>query len=274
MSIRRVIGCIAVVVVFLGLAAVDAAAAAKKAKASGDKPAPSARPSTDPDGANYRPDDGRAMGGAKREEMIASVEQQLDEQKILGGKKDAEADLFVVGAIDLQNHQATVDYQVLKGLRHAAEWVADFMLGGPKGAIRKWHAYGRAKTEKAAQNLCQKAKADSFEGKLEALKLNKPGKKSSDDAFVVGTAELNLATRNADIRFQVLKGTKTAASFLIDFILSSRSEVQRQWHVFYRAKTEDDATQYVQQLRNWYDTMESQRASIAQIYNAKTTRRC
>jgi hypothetical protein len=30
----------------------------------------------------------------------------------------------------------------------------------------------------------------------------------------------------------------------------------------------------VQQLRNWYDTLETQRQTIAAIYKARSTRRC
>ncbi|MGD0899591.1 MAG: hypothetical protein ABR915_17310 [Thermoguttaceae bacterium] len=122
--------------------------------------------------------------------------------------------------------------------------------------------------------LAKNARARSIEGKLEAFKPTKPGRKSPDDYFVVGTGELFPTTQHADIRFHVVGGTKPTASMLLEFILAGSDKTQRMWHVFDRFRSQADADTFIAQLRNWYDTMEQQRAQMAAIYNAKTTRRC
>ena len=91
---------------------------------------------------------------------------------------------------------------------------------------------------------------------------------------MVGTADLNTATQHADIRFEILHGIKATADFLIDFIFNRSKDHKGEWHVFYRAANEAKATDYRQQMRDWYDNLQSQRAQIAAIYNAKTTARC
>ena len=231
------------------------------------------KPSADPDNTEYRPEGGRSKG-AKREEMVDTVEKQFAALKPAGGGKKEETDFFVAATIDLVDHKATVDYPVVEGLRKASEQIADFVLDAPENGIRRWRAFGRAKTQKAAEGLRKNARSQSIEGQLDAFKLSRAGRKSPEDYFVVGTAELFKATQHADVRFQVLNGTSATASFLLDFILSGDSNTQRQWHVFFRAKTDEDANKYIQQLREWYDSQESQRAQIAQIYHARTTRRC
>ena len=103
---------------------------------------------------------------------------------------------------------------------------------------------------------------------------SKSGKKSLDDYFVVGTADVNSATQHADVRFEILGGVKSAADFLIDFIFNRPKDHKGEWHVFYRAPTEAKAIEYRQQMRDWYDSLQAQRAQIAAIYKAKTTARC
>jgi hypothetical protein len=205
--------------------------------------------------------------------MIASVQKDLDEQKPIGGKK-ADDDYFVIGTINLRNHKAIVDFLIRQGLRPAAEFIADFMLDKPAGTVRQWQAFGRARTTKNAEGLRRKAKAQSIEDRLLAFKLTTNGKKSPDDYFVAGTADLNSATEHADIRFEILEGVKKTNDFLVDFILNRPQSHKGEWHVFFRGKTESEAIAYRQKLRDWYDTMETQRTRIAQIYNAKTTARC
>jgi hypothetical protein len=212
--------------------------------------------------------------GPERDDLLASVEKDLDAQKPVTGKK-ADDDFFVIGTVDLQKHHATVDYLIKKGLHKTAEFVADFMLNKPVAALRQWQAFGRAKTMKNAEGLRKKAKAQGIEDRLLAFKLNTNGKKSPvDDYFVAGTADLDTITEHADIRFEILKGVKKTTDFLLDFILNRPKEHKGDWHVFFRGKTEAEAIAYRQKLRDWYDTMESQRARIAEIYNAKTTARC
>jgi hypothetical protein len=238
------------------------------------KPAKPAKPDSqnDPNSPDYRPE---GTHGPKWNDILQSVKKELGELKLAGGgKKDDVNDYFVLGTIDIQDHKATVEYPIREGLQKAAELMADFMADKPKDAFRKWRGVGRVKNEKAAEGLAKNARAKSIEGQLEAFKPAKPGKKSLDDYFVVGTGELFPATQNADIRFHVVGGTSATASMLLEFILAGSDKTKRMWHVFFRAHTEDEANTYIAQLRNWYDTMEQQRAQMAAIYNAKTTRRC
>jgi hypothetical protein len=121
------------------------------------------------------------------------------------------------------------------------------------------------------------------------------GKKAADDVFVVGTGELRLANRHADVRFQTMRGTSDVASFLIAYILGAPEQTQRQWHVFIRVKNEPEADQFLAELRRQYDadgvppntgsyaslrptmtpySAQSTQSTIASIYGAKTTRRC
>jgi hypothetical protein len=238
------------------------------------KPAKPAKPDSqdDPNSPDYRPE---GTHGPKWNDTLQAVKKELGELKLAGGgKKDDVNDYFVLGTIDIQDHKATVEYPIRQGLQKAAELMADFMTDKPKGAFRKWRGVGRAKAEKAAEGLAKNARAKSIEGQLEAFKPAKPGKKSLDDYFVVGTGELFPATQHADIRFHVVGGTSGTASMLLEFILAGSEKTKRMWHVFFRAHTEEEANNYIAQLRNWYDTMETQRAQMASIYNAKTTRRC
>jgi hypothetical protein len=174
----------------------------------------------------------------------------------------------------LLNHHADVEYVVKQGVQQTADFIADFVLGKAQDEIRIWQVFGRAKNQKAAEVLRKKSKAKSIEDQLAAFKRNTPGKKSPDDYFVVGTADLNNVTENANVRFEILNGVKAAADFLIDFVYTCPKNHQGEWHVFYRAGTEAQATQYRQQMRDWYDSQEEQRAQIAAIYKAKTTARC
>ena len=214
-------------------------------------------------------------GGAQRDSLLTTIKEKLEAAEIKPAhSKKADDDFFVIGTIDLQNHHATVDFLIKQGIQEAADFIADFVLGKEPGMIREWRVFGRAKNVKAAEFLQAKAKSESIEGQLAAFKMSTPGKKSPDDYFVIGTADLNSITQNADIRFEVLQGIKKAADFLIDFIFNSPKGHKGEWHVFFRGHTEAQATDYRQQMRDWYDNMEAERAQLAAIYNAKTTARC
>ena len=226
----------------------------------------------DPSSPNYVPP-GATTSGADRDKTLADIKQTLDTFKPGFGKK-ADDDLFVVGTIDLKNHHAAVDFVIKNGVQQTADFIADFVAGKVKGVVREWRVFGRAKNLKAAEFLRDKAKSQSIEDQLAAFKVTPAGKKSPDDYFVVGTADLNLKTKHADIRFEILDGVKTAADFLIDYIFNQASNHKGEWHVFYRARTKVEAIDYRQQLRNWYDSLEAQRSQIAAMYNAKTTKRC
>ncbi len=256
---------LAVAAVVIGTSVTSSAAGKETAK-----PPAKAASSDDPNSPDYSPPSEK--GGPERDSLLASVKQKLDTFKPGFGKK-ADEDFFVVGTIDLKDHHAVVDFVIKEGVQQTADFVADFVLGKPKGAIREWRVFARAKTEKAAEAQRLKAKSQSIEDQLAAFKLSTPGKKSADDYFVIGTADMNKVTLHADIRFEILNGVKSAADFLIDFIFNRSKDHKGEWHVFYRAHTEAQAIDYRQQMRDWYDSMEAQRAEIAAIYNAQSTTR-
>jgi hypothetical protein len=160
----------------------------------------------------------------------------------------------------------------MQGENATAAKLADFLLAQPKG-VREWRMIGRVKTQAAAEKLLAAARAKSIEAQLAAFPVTpKREKKSPEDAYVVGTAEIT--GYHADVRFQVVLGTKPSADFLIEYTMTGEKGSKRMWHVFTRAKTEAEATRYVEQLRRDYDMLDSQRQAVAQAYNVRTTRRC
>ena len=225
----------------------------------------------DPYSPGYGLPDHQRRGGPAGDELLTSIKSKLAALKPAHGKV-ADDDFFVVGTIDLENHHATVEYVIKQGLRQTAEFIADFVQGEKPGTVRHWRAFGRAPNPKAAEAIRTKAKAESIEGRLTAFPSS--GKKSPDDYFVVGTADMNSRTLHADIRFEVLNGVKVTADFLTDFIYKRTRGHEGEWHVFFRGRTEAQVTAYRQRLRDAYDSLETQRAQLASIYHAKSTARC
>ena len=275
MTWLRRLGCVEIwlaVAVFVIGTAVSTSATGQ---ALDNPPAKKHARSSDPNSSDYSPPSTEHRGGAQRDKLVAEIKEKLDAAEIRPPhSKKADDDFFVIGTIDLQDHHAIVDFVIKQGIQPAVDFVAEFVLGKERGMVREWRVFGRAKYAKAAEFLQTKAKADSIEGQLAAFKMSTPGKKSPDDYFVVGTADLNKSTLNANIRFEVLKGIKATADFLIDFIFNSPKNHKGEWHVFFRGRTEAQATDYRQQMRDWYDSMEAERAQLAAIYNARTTVRC
>lgn len=98
-------------------------------------------------------------------------------------------------------------------------------------------------------------------------------KKDANDFFVLGIAEMNLVTREADVQFQSVQGQKEAAEFVADYMLNSPEGSLRQWHVFARAKDSSQADEILQQTRSQFDQQREYRERISAMYNAKTVRR-
>jgi hypothetical protein len=229
----------------------------------------------DPSSPDYRVPAKQRTGGAARDKLLAAVKEQLDAFTPKPPRtKKADEDFYVVGTIDLQNHHAIVDFVIEEGVQQTANFIADFVLGKEFGEIREWRVFARAKTLKVAEVLRTKAKSESIEDQLTAFKLTTSGKKSPDDCFVIGTADLDLATLHANIRFEILSGIKNAADFIIDFTFNLPKNHKGEWHVFYRARTEAKASEFRQAMRDSYDSLVAQRNQIAAIYKAKTTARC
>ena len=102
-----------------------------------------------------------------------------------------------------------------------------------------------------------------------------PGKKkSADDYWIVGTAELRLADRHADVRFDSRTKQKEIAEFLADYVLDAPDQTLRQWHVFSRFKTSAEADQALAELRQQYDAVSAYREQLAKIYRASSMTRC
>ena len=217
---------------------------------------------------------GPGLSPADRARLIQSIEEQLAQMPCKDRTQKSPADRFVFTAIEAQGMRASVDYRVVQGLKETAEAVADFLLGTPAEAVRDWEALARVKTASAARKQIELAKTQSIEGRLERFPLTGRGRKAPDDVFVVGTAELRLSDRHADIRFQAMRGTGEVAGFLIAYTVGAPEQTQRLWHVFLRTKSDGDAEQFLTGLRRQYDAAETYRSSIATIYRAKTTRRC
>ena len=193
--------------ILLAVAVVAIEATASEGLAGESRPAGRAS-SEDPNSPDYRLPRAKRTAGPERDKLIASVKQTLDTFRPAYGKKES-GDYFVVGTIDLKNRHAIVDFVIEAGVQETAEFIADFVLGKTLGEIHEWRVFSRAKNAKAAEVLRGKAKAQSIEDQLLAFKLDTRGKKSTDNYFVVGTADLNSSTQHADIRFEVLCGVRT-----------------------------------------------------------------
>jgi len=120
----------------------------------------------------------------------------------------------------------------------------------------------------------RKKMADKLERKLGRLKPQGTSKKGTDDYYLLGTADVNLRNRHADVRFGVKQGQRAVAEFLADYILSQPQGTLRQWHVFYRLKDSTQAQQALLLTRGQYDRMTAYRQQIRKIYKAKASRRC
>jgi hypothetical protein len=147
----------------------------------------------------------RNLTEADRARLLQSIEEQLAQMACKDRSRKSPTDFFVVSMIDAQGQRASVDYRVIQGLKETAAAVADFLAGAAAGSVRDWEPLARVKSEKAGQRQIELAKAQSIEGRLERFPLSGRGKKSPDDVFVVGTAELRLSDRHADVRFQAVR---------------------------------------------------------------------
>jgi hypothetical protein len=109
-------------------------------------------------------------------------------------------------------------------------------------------------------------------GRMAPMGPNK--KRDLSDYWVVGIGELDRVSRNADVRFGAMQEQKPIAEYLADYILTQPPQAERMWHVFARFKGPGEAERFLQDLRAQYDAFQEYRATIARIYNARSTRRC
>jgi hypothetical protein len=120
----------------------------------------------------------------------------------------------------------------------------------------------------------RKKLVDTVFRKIGSLKPSPNPKKDLDDYFLVGTAELTLATGHADVRFEVKQGQQATAEFLVDYVLGAPEKTIRKWHVFSRVKDAQQGETAVAQIRMQYDQAVAYQEQLKQIYSATTIRRC
>lgn len=94
-------------------------------------------------------------------------------------------------------------------------------------------------------------------------------KKSLDDFFVVGTADLNAKTRDADIRFEVRQGQRALSEYLVDYVLTTPENTLRKWHVFSRHNDRYVAKQALEFTRIQFDASLAYQAQLRRMYAAR-----
>ena len=99
-------------------------------------------------------------------------------------------------------------------------------------------------------------------------------KKSLDDFYLIGTAELESDTAHADVCFQVKQGQAAVAEYLVGYIENAPENTFRKWHVFFRYADGQQADTALAEARARYDAMVAYRDQLRGIYNAQTIRRC
>ncbi len=117
------------------------------------------------------------------------------------------------------------------------------------------------------------AMVKNFTRKLGRMKPDGTLRKSMDDFFLVGTADLDPATGHADVRFSAKQGQEAVAEFLVSYITEAPQSIVRKWHVFYRLKDAEQAEEALQYVRTQYDQAEAYRETIKRAYGARTVRR-
>lgn len=105
--------------------------------------------------------------------------------------------------------------------------------------------------------------------KLEKLKPQGKLEKAVDDFYVLGTSDVNVRSRHAEVRFSAKQGQQDVAEFLADYILAQPNGMIRQWYVFYRVKGPDQAQQALVAVRNQYDQAQRYQIQMQKIYNAR-----
>lgn len=90
-------------------------------------------------------------------------------------------------------------------------------------------------------------------------------KKGPDDHFIVGTSEVRLAESQADVRFESVQGQKEVAERLADYVVSAPPQTLRQWHIFARVKTDQEAEGFLRDLRIQWDALEQAQAEQARL---------
>jgi hypothetical protein len=81
----------------------------------------------------------------------------------------------------------------------------------------------------------------------------------------VGTSEVRFAESQADVRFESVQGQKQVAERLADYVVSAPPQTLRQWHIFARVKTDEQAESFLKELRAQWDALEQAQAEQARL---------
>jgi hypothetical protein len=121
----------------------------------------------------------------------------------------------------------------------------------------------------------EKNNIEKLERRIGRMKLTGGTKKTKEDFYVLGLAEIKPNPGVADVTFMVRQGQREAATFLISRMSSAaRNQHYYQWHIFERHKTKQAAEDALSRVRQSYDQYSQYRNQIRKIYNAQNTRRC
>jgi hypothetical protein len=98
----------------------------------------------------------------------------------------------------------------------------------------------------------------------------------ADDYFVVAKYEMPLATRMADLRFEVSQEVDTSVDQVADFLLTVPTGVQRDFQVVGRFGSVSEAEAGVAEVRQRYDQAKEYQAQLLSFlrFQASAIRRC
>ena len=99
-------------------------------------------------------------------------------------------------------------------------------------------------------------------------------RKGLDDLFLVGTSQITVRNRDAEVRFSVMNGADKSSNTIADYLLATPKGVARDFRVFARFKNEQDAQKGLIEIRQRYDQVQAYRAALMKLYNARSMRRC
>lgn len=148
----------------------------------------------------------------------------------------------------------------------------DYTPGGDSGQV---NASGEQATRQVTPSTDPRRKKfiETLFRQIGQLKPTDSPKKSLDDYFVLGTADVNVRTLDAGVCFEARQGQRSVAEYLVDYLLAAPEDTFRKWHVFSRHKDGSVAEQALNSVRMQYDQSLAYQAQLREIYAAKTMRR-
>jgi hypothetical protein len=108
------------------------------------------------------------------------------------------------------------------------------------------------------------------------LKLSsKTGKRTSDNYFVVGYAEVKHPSKKLEVKFDVLKSVKGTATEIVEFMAEVKPGASvRDYRVYSRHATKPEAEKSLKARRDEFDAAEATRKKLMAQYQATSVKRC